>query len=71
VADIEDCKDCHIRYFCGGSCRAAAYRCGGSLFVPDVLDCEYYKILADRILENGDEITKKALQELLESTNRM
>lgn len=71
IADIEECKDCDIRYFCGGSCRAAAYRCGGSLFVPDALDCEYYKDLADKIMENGEEITKRALQELLESTKNL
>lgn len=68
VADIDECKDCDIRYFCGGSCRAAAYRYGGSLFVPDVLDCQYHKVLAKKILENGEEITRSALQKLLAST---
>ena len=68
VNDFVQCSTCDIRYFCGGGCRGFARGVCGSIYDPDPLDCESNKILARKILENGEETTKKNLQELIEST---
>ncbi len=41
------CKDCDIRYFCGGACRALAYDNCGDLYGSDS-NCEVYK---ERVLQ--------------------
>jgi radical SAM protein with 4Fe4S-binding SPASM domain len=70
VDTIEQCRDCDIRYFCGGLCRGSAHEVGGSLYVPDSRRCEPLKVLTQKILENGEENTRKLLRELLESTRK-
>ncbi len=42
VDNIEGCKDCFLRYVCGGACRARAYYENGSLKVAGDF-CEYEK----------------------------
>lgn len=42
VDSIEKCKDCYLRYFCGGGCRAAGYYHKKSLLSPDPM-CKFYK----------------------------
>ena len=71
VDNIEGCKDCEIRYFCGGGCRATPYRLKGSLYVPDPYDCGVYKAMARKILDHGEESTKKALQDLIRTTTEL
>lgn len=71
VDEIKECKDCEIRYFCGGACRGMAYRGHHSIYCPDPHNCEANKILAAQIVENGEENTKKLMQELLESTRAL
>ncbi|MBU7013533.1 MAG: radical SAM protein [Theionarchaea archaeon] len=71
VHGIEECRTCEIRYFCGGGCRGFAHAMSGSVLKPDPLDCESNKILVNQIKENGEEITKKVLQEMLESTRTL
>lgn len=71
VEDFEQCRDCDIRYFCGGGCRGFAYRFTGSLCGSDVFGCRMYKMMASTILENGEENTKKTLQDLIESTRAL
>ncbi len=68
VDNLEGCKDCEIRYFCGGGCRATPYRLEGSLHIPDPFDCGVYKAIARKILENGEESTRQSLQALIQST---
>ena len=68
VDTIEQCRDCDIRYFCGGWCRAFAYKERGSYRFPDPLNCGISKDLACAVLENGEENTQQLLQELLKST---
>jgi radical SAM protein with 4Fe4S-binding SPASM domain len=71
VKDIEQCRDCDIRYYCGGACRGFAYKLSGSLYLPDPLNCGANKNLTTEILENGGDVTKKGLQELLKSTKEL
>lgn len=68
VRDIDGCKDCYIRYYCGGGCRAHAYRCNGSVYTPDSFDCERTRVTVERILENGEETTQQLMKELIETT---
>jgi radical SAM protein with 4Fe4S-binding SPASM domain len=68
VRDIKGCKDCYIRYYCGGGCRAHAYRCNGSVYTPDSFDCERTRVTVERILENGEETTQQLMKELIETT---
>jgi radical SAM protein with 4Fe4S-binding SPASM domain len=68
VEDLEECRDCDIRYYCGGACRGFAYLERGSIYLPDPLNCEKNKTLVRMILEKGDENTKQLLREVLEST---
>lgn len=68
VKDIEGCKDCYIRYYCGGGCRAHAYRCTQSVYTPDTFDCERVRVTVQKILENGEENTQKLMRELVETT---
>ncbi|MCD8287569.1 MAG: radical SAM protein [Porphyromonadaceae bacterium] len=42
VDNIEGCKDCFLRYVCGGACRARAYHERGSIKVAGDF-CEYEK----------------------------
>lgn len=71
IKDIEQCRDCDIRYFCGGGCRAYAHGWGNSFYGPDPINCESNRILARRIMENGEENTKRLLQELVKSTQAL
>ncbi|MBU7022830.1 MAG: SPASM domain-containing protein, partial [Theionarchaea archaeon] len=68
VEDLEECRDCDIRYYCGGACRGFAYLERGSIYLPDPLNCEKNKTLVRMILEKGEENTKQLLREVLEST---
>ncbi|MBU7013999.1 MAG: radical SAM protein [Theionarchaea archaeon] len=71
VKDFEQCRDCDIRYYCGGSCRGFAYKLNGSLYLPDPWNCGANKKLTEEILKNGGETTKKGLRELLKSTKEL
>lgn len=71
ITDIEGCKECDLRYFCGGACRGAAFREKGSLYVPDPLDCNAYKTMASMIFEKGEETTKKTLQDMVQATRSL
>jgi radical SAM protein with 4Fe4S-binding SPASM domain len=71
VEDFEQCRDCDIRYFCGGGCRGFAFKFTNSLCGNDVFSCTMYKMMADAIIENGEGNTKKALHDLMESTRAL
>ena len=70
VKDIEGCRDCEFRYYCGGACRGLAHSVGGSFYGPDPVNCEPNLMVARKALAHGEETTKQLLQEILESTNR-
>lgn len=71
VEDIEECKNCFVKYYCGGGCRAHAYRCSQSVYTPDTFDCERTRVTAQKILENGEENTQQLMRELVESTKKL
>jgi len=43
VDNIEICRDCNIRYLCGGGCRAIPYKVYGGLDKYSECMCEYQK----------------------------
>lgn len=60
VIDKKDgCKECSVRYFCGGSCYAGGYFCDGSFYTPNP-SClplkKYYSTLMES-LGKPDETT--------------
>ena len=69
--DIEECKNCAIRYYCRGGCRGHAFGECGSLYVRDPIDCEVNKASVQRILECGQQNTKQLMQKLIESTQEL
>lgn len=71
VDDIEACRNCDVRYYCGGACRGLAYSSGGSLYAPDLVNCEPNLLVAHRALECGEENTQKLLQEIVKSTKAL
>ena len=40
VDDINGCKDCHIRYMCGGGCRFRGYSLSKNILDPDAKLCK-------------------------------
>ena len=71
VDDIEDCRNCDIRYYCRGGCRGFAYGECGSLYALDPLNCEVIKGTARRILECGEENTQQLMRKLIKSTQEL
>ncbi len=51
VDSIEKCKDCHLRYFCGGGCRASGYYHKKSLLSTDPM-CHLYKPMIEEKLKS-------------------
>jgi radical SAM protein with 4Fe4S-binding SPASM domain len=68
IHDIEQCRECTIRYYCRGGCRGHAYGECGSVYVPDPLDCAVNKAAVQRILEGGEEKTRALMEELIASS---
>jgi len=50
----QQCKSCHLRYFCGGGCRARS----GSLAGTDIM-CEAIKTSYDEFFASGELLIKK------------
>lgn len=53
VYDVKICKDCNIKYVCGGGCVADTFKLHKSIKeYPDIM-CPYYKVgAANRLLKN-------------------
>lgn len=71
LEEVEQCRSCDIRYYCGGGCRGLAYGMNGSLLAADPYKCELTLLSTQEILKNGEENTRKLLQELLEATKAL
>jgi radical SAM protein with 4Fe4S-binding SPASM domain len=56
VDEIEECKDCIIRYICAGQCRARALAYARSLYSPDPF-CSYFKQATLEFLFNSGKWT--------------
>lgn len=50
IDEREGCRDCNVRYFCGGECAAPAYFKHGSLYTPHPY-CERFKIYYSALAE--------------------
>lgn len=52
IKNIEDCKSCEYKYFCGGGCRANSYNGKGEIRKSN--DCKFYKSYYDNIIGEFD-----------------
>lgn len=50
VDDIEDCRVCEFKKFCGGGCRATCYTYCGSLYHKDPLSCMTTEFIIKRVI---------------------
>lgn len=53
VRNVTECKDCSIRFVCGGGCMANAYLKKDDIYEKDPL-CDFYKAILLKQLENWD-----------------
>jgi radical SAM protein with 4Fe4S-binding SPASM domain len=51
VDQIEECKDCHVRYFCGNGCWAHAFWANGTILSRNPY-CEFYRTYFSAVLWN-------------------
>jgi len=70
IDDIEPCRECWNRYYCGGGCRGCAYVYHGSIYGNDVYQCEARKQFAKELLTHGHPVTKRELKSLLALTKK-
>ncbi len=68
VNELDGCRDCEGRYFCGGGCRADAYAATGSYRKRDRTRCPVNRVLFRALLEKGDEMTQILVRRCLEAT---
>ena len=52
IDNIEKCKNCNLRYFCGGGCRAIAYKLYGSTFKKNECLCNTYKYIINNSINS-------------------
>jgi radical SAM protein with 4Fe4S-binding SPASM domain len=71
LEEVEQCRNCDVRYYCGGGCRGLAYGQCGSLYGEDPYKCGQTILACREILEHGEENTRQLLQELLEATKAL
>jgi len=52
ILKVEGCKDCELRFVCGGGCLADTYKIHGRIDVKPEIMCPYYKIASiQRLVE--------------------
>lgn len=71
VDRIETCRDCDVKYLCGGGCRSLAYNLYGAIGCFNAYSCEYLKTLAHGILWNATCIPIDQIQELQEEVKAL
>jgi radical SAM protein with 4Fe4S-binding SPASM domain len=71
VDNIETCRDCDVKYLCGGGCRSLAYNLYGTIDCFNAYSCEYLKTLAHGILWNATCIPIDQIRELQEEVNAL
>lgn len=64
VDRIHKCKDCEVRYFCGGGCMAVRYGNTGEID-GDGMDCAYYRKLFNQLIWEAPDTQKESLLEVL------
>lgn len=64
VDNIETCRDCDVRYLCGGGCRSLAYNIFGEIDCYNSYSCEYLKNLAYGTLWNCSCVPAEELKKL-------
>lgn len=67
IDEKEGCKECNVRYFCGGECAAPSYFKNGSLYTPHPF-CERYKIYYSAVADSlGSKNEMETLRENIKS----
>ena len=61
VLDIEECKNCELKFICGGGCHVKKYNVYGGLYVPSVRCKAYKKIFSDIFSEKIKKPLKNAM----------
>lgn len=69
VDNIETCRDCDVKYLCGGGCRSLAYNLYGKIDCYNAYSCEYLKTLAQGTLWNATCIPIDRIRELQREVN--
>lgn len=64
VDHIHKCKDCEVRYFCGGGCMAIRYGNTGEID-GDGMDCAYYRKLFGQLIWEASDNKKESLLQVL------
>lgn len=64
VDNIETCRDCDVKYLCGGGCRSLAYNMFGTIDCHNSYSCEYLRSLAYAMLWNSSCVPIDQLREL-------
>ena len=49
ILNMAKCRNCEIKYSCGGSCLGTSYQYSGDMFIPDIRECEIIKYFYDNI----------------------
>jgi len=70
VEELDGCRQCEARYFCGGGCRASAFAATGSYRGRDPVRCPTNKIIFRAILTEGDATTKNLARRCLGATQK-
>lgn len=70
VEELDGCRQCEARYFCGGGCRASAFAATGSYRGRDPVRCPMNKIIFRAILTKGDATTKDLARRCLGATQK-
>ena len=70
VEELDGCRQCEARYFCGGGCRASAFAATGSYRGRDPVRCPTNKIIFRVILTEGDATTKDLARRCLGATQK-
>lgn len=60
VDNFDSCRDCHVRYVCGGGCRFRAYAVNGSINEADPM-CETYKDNKEFCIQRLLNLTSKSI----------
>lgn len=60
VDDVEKCKNCSIRYFCGGGCMAVRFSSTENIY-GDGMECTHYKNLIENLVWKSENNSKGSL----------
>jgi radical SAM protein with 4Fe4S-binding SPASM domain len=66
VHEVEPCRTCKNRLFCGGGCRGHAFAYHRTIYANDPYRCPATTLIIKEILKRGDEETRREVLELIQ-----